>query len=117
MIELARLTDGTSLPASVRVLTRARCSRPMSWGVFQPTIVLPESLCRRENGTQLRMLLLHELAHVMRHDAWGNAMLNLALPVLYLHPLYWWLRGRVRMAAELIADPKGGALPVDDPGG
>src|SRR5262249_32257319 len=32
------------------------------------------------------------------------AVLNLALPVLYLHPLYWWLKGRVRIAAELVAD-------------
>ena len=102
LIELARFSDRASPLA--RIVTSASCSRPMSFGVFRPVIVLPEALCRRESATQLRMLLLHELAHVVRRDAWGNAVLNLALPVLYAHPLYWWLKGQVRMAAELIAD-------------
>lgn len=108
LVDLARLPDGGSLPA--RVLTSGTCRRPISFGVFQPAVVLPESLCRREKSAQLRMLLLHELAHVVRRDAWGNAVLNLALPVLYVHPLYWWLKGQVRMAAELIADDWAAAL-------
>src|SRR5262249_18126304 len=49
-------------------------------------------------------------AHVLRRDAWGNLMLNAALPVLYFHPLYWWLKSQVRMAAELVADDWAGRL-------
>jgi hypothetical protein len=80
------------------------CTRAISWGVVWPVIVLPESMCRRGNETQLRAILLHELAHVARRDAWGNALLSLALPVLYWQPLFWWLRSQVRLAAELVAD-------------
>jgi multidrug efflux pump subunit AcrA (membrane-fusion protein) len=52
----------------------------------------------------LRHVLLHELAHVERRDARGHALLNLAFPVLFVHPLYWLLRRHVHFARELIAD-------------
>ena len=34
----------------------------------------------------------------------GNLLFELAFPLLFFHPLYWWLRAEVRMAAELVAD-------------
>jgi hypothetical protein len=53
---------------------------------------------------QLRSVLLHELGHVVQRDAWGNLLFCLAFPLLYWHPLYWLLRSRARLAAELVAD-------------
>jgi hypothetical protein len=44
------------------------------------------------------------LTHVARGDARGQLLFNLAFPLLYFHPLYWWLRSRVHLADELIAD-------------
>jgi beta-lactamase regulating signal transducer with metallopeptidase domain len=87
-----------------RLLVSRHCSRPISWGVWRPTIVLPLALARRRHREQLRMVLLHELAHVVRRDARGNALVCLGFPLLYPHPTFWWLRAQVRLAAELLAD-------------
>ncbi|MBN2296112.1 MAG: M56 family metallopeptidase [Pirellulales bacterium] len=82
----------------------SNCARPVVFGLFCPKIMLPAELCRRERQRQLRHVLLHELAHVKRGDAWGHLLFNLALPLLYFHPIYWWINGRVRFDRELIAD-------------
>ena len=87
-----------------RLLVSARCRRPFSCGVFRATVVLPEALTVPENHGRLRQVLLHELAHVRQRDAWGNALLNLALPLLWFHPLYWLLRHDAHLARELVAD-------------
>ncbi len=42
--------------------------------------------------------------HIRNGDLRQLAVLRLLLPVLYLHPLYWWMRRRVRLDQELLAD-------------
>jgi len=86
------------------LITSAICHRPLSFGVWQPTIVLPATLCKADRADALRHVLLHEDAHIRQRDAVGGLLINMALPVLYFHPLYWWVRSQGQMAAELIAD-------------
>lgn len=92
--------------ARPRLLVSTRCRQAFSCGIWRPTIVLPAEACRPGRTAQVRHVLLHELGHAAQRDAWGNFVLNLALPVLYVHPLYWWLRRQVRVARELIADDR-----------
>ncbi|MEO1529283.1 MAG: M56 family metallopeptidase [Planctomycetota bacterium] len=80
------------------------CKRPVSYGIFRPTIVLPEILCDPDRQKTLRHVLLHEQTHVDRRDAIGNALMNAAAPLLWFHPLYWYLRSTATFARELIAD-------------
>jgi len=87
-----------------RLLVSGRSGRVFSFGLWRATIVLPAGICLPRSGVAIRHLLAHELAHVRRRDSLGRLVLNLALPLLYFHPLYWRLRGGVALAAEVIAD-------------
>jgi hypothetical protein len=87
-----------------RLLVSDRCRRPVSCGIFRPTVLLPAGCVRQGRLDQLRQILLHEVGHVRQGDALGNALLNLAMPLLYFHPLYWLLRADVHLARELVAD-------------
>jgi len=89
-----------------RLLVTAARSRPFCWGWRRPVIVLPERLCAPELADALPAVLAHELSHARRRDGLGQALYAAALPLLFFHPLYWWLRARVRLAAELIADDR-----------
>ena len=100
--QFAGLWEGRRPPA--RLLVSGRSRRPVSCGMFRPTILLPAGAVDPANASQLRQVLLHELGHVRQRDAWGNALFNLALPVLYFHPLYWLARREAHLARELIAD-------------
>lgn len=92
-----------------RLLVSAKSRHAFSHGVLLPVIVLPTVLCHTKLAPPLRKVLLHELAHVARRDALGRLACNLALPVLWFHPLYWWLRRQTEFAAELLADDRAAA--------
>ncbi|QDU44963.1 BlaR1 peptidase M56 [Symmachiella dynata] len=87
-----------------RLLVSSKCRRAFSCGWWRPTIVLPLECCEESRADQLRQILLHELAHLQQGDQRGRVLFNLALPLLYVHPLYWWIRSRTYLAAELVAD-------------
>ena len=76
----------------------------MSFGALRPKIMLPAAICQGENSDVLRYVLCHEQVHVDRRDACGHFVLNLAMPFLYFHPFYWWIRSQVTFCRELIAD-------------
>lgn len=97
---------GADGPARPLLLVSRRCARPMSWGVRRAVIVLPVRLVRRRHLVQLRAVLLHELAHVARRDIRGDLLVCAALPLVYFHPLFWWLRAQLRLATELLADDR-----------
>lgn len=78
--------------------------RPASCGIVRPTVLVGEEECRPSSRSRLRQVLLHEAAHLRQHDAWGNALFNLAMPLLWLHPLYWLLWSETSLARELVAD-------------
>src|SRR5688572_13237600 len=95
------LPDGAVEP---HVLLVPQLARPASLGVWRPVILLPAALLRDAPVARVRQVVLHELGHVMRRDAVGNAIFNLALPALWFHPLYWWLRAQASLSRELVAD-------------
>ncbi|MGE0607594.1 MAG: M56 family metallopeptidase [Pirellulales bacterium] len=90
--------------ARPRLLVSGHCPRPVTFGLWRPTIVLPRSCCLVERRSQLAHVLRHELGHIRQRDAWGQALFNIALPLLFWNPLYWLLRGRARLCRELLAD-------------
>ena len=94
----------------ISVFQSPRCAGPFAFGLLRPTIVLPGNDGGKEVRPAIVQALRHELAHAERHDAWGRALMNLAFPLIGLHPFYWWLRRNATFAAELIADDMAAAL-------
>jgi beta-lactamase regulating signal transducer with metallopeptidase domain len=90
----------------LRIVVSDRPTRPYCYGIRTPTIVIPASLCHAERRDRLRAVLLHELCHIDGKDLRDQALLALTLPLLYWHPLFWMLRRRLRLTAELLADER-----------
>ena len=88
----------------ISIIQSNRCGLPFAFGVFRPKIVLPTYSADSASQSELATALRHEFAHVLRGDAIGRLIMNLAVPLLALHPLYWWLRRRAIFAAEVLAD-------------
>ena len=87
----------------IRVRICEDCDRPISFGLFRATILLPVSFEKLDQVKQ-EHILRHELAHVAQRDAVGPFLFNLLFVILYFHPLYWLLRRKTNLARELIAD-------------
>jgi beta-lactamase regulating signal transducer with metallopeptidase domain len=87
-----------------RLLLSPRVGQPVALGVFRPTILLPAQAVETVAEEQLAAVLAHEWAHICRGDLWLLALARWLLVLLFAHPLYWWLRGRLRLDQETLAD-------------
>src|SRR6185437_6728429 len=78
---------------------------PMLWSpLFCPRVLVPCELWHRLTRDQRRTLLLHELAHLKRHDHWARWVELLATLVFWWNPLVWLARSQLRQAEELCCD-------------
>ena len=87
----------------IRVADAPNGLGPITWGVFRPVILLPfpALFWTRE---RLQAVLLHEAAHIRRHDSLSQ-MLSLLVGALYWpNPLVWLAARALRSEAEIAAD-------------
>jgi|GEM_PF-6770891 len=81
-----------------------RVNSAVALGAWTPKIVLPDDSVSESNAPAVRAALAHEWAHICHGDLWLLAIERLLLPLLAVHPLFWWLRRSVRLDQELLAD-------------
>lgn len=100
-----RCEDSLEVPSTVgsriSLLISPRAHRPFCYGIFRSRIVLPTTVA---DSNHRQHVLRHELVHLKRRDALTRAMMNIAMPLLYLNPFYWLLRRSAILASEHVAD-------------
>ena len=100
---LWEVSDRLALDEPPRLLRSEDGKMPFACGLFQPTIVLPAE-CDGWSLDRRRAVLLHELAHVRRHDLVGHTMGRLACAVYWFHPLVWTAAKQLRSESERACD-------------
>jgi beta-lactamase regulating signal transducer with metallopeptidase domain len=97
------VSDRLGLRQVPRLRQSATIKMPFACGVLRPTIVLP---AESENWSQDRRhaVLLHELAHVKRHDLIGHTVGRIACALYWFHPLVWTAAKRLRSESERACD-------------
>jgi bla regulator protein BlaR1 len=85
------------------LLTELDCS-PFLCGIRQPLVVIPRTLPETLNTTELKHVLLHELAHVQRRDLVWGWIGEIARMVYFFHPAVRWLYYRLKLDQELACD-------------
>jgi beta-lactamase regulating signal transducer with metallopeptidase domain len=97
-----------AIRAGVRRLVQLRESvhvlAPMAMGIFRSTIIVPTSLLVRLPADQLEAVLLHELAHIRRHDYLVNLIQSVVETTLFYHPAVWYVSQSVRAERENCCD-------------
>jgi beta-lactamase regulating signal transducer with metallopeptidase domain len=89
----------------VRVLRTREHSMPMVFGTRVPAIVLP-AVADTWSQDRRRAVILHELAHVARHDCLTQMAAAVACAVYWVHPGVWWVARRLRVDRELACDDR-----------
>jgi beta-lactamase regulating signal transducer with metallopeptidase domain/HEAT repeat protein len=103
MTPLFEIADRIGLDDAPRLLQSDEAKMPFACGIAKPTIVLP---AESESWTldRRRAVLLHELAHVRRHDLLGHTLGRLACAVYWFHPLVWTAAKQLRSESERACD-------------
>ena len=100
---LWEVSDRLGLEEPPLVLRSEDAKMPFACGVMKPTIVLPAE-CDAWTLDRRRAVLLHELAHVKRHDLIGHTLGRLACAVYWFHPLVWTAARNLRAESERACD-------------
>ncbi len=110
-----RVVDAPWLPLAVELaaelgitrrltfLESARATMPMAAGIFTPSVLMPED-ANRWPLERLRIVLLHELAHVKRRDCLTHVIAQLACALYWFNPLAWIAARHIRTERERACD-------------
>jgi hypothetical protein len=79
-------------------------SSPITFGLLRAVVVLPAGLPARLRESQLRDVLVHEYAHVLRRDHVVGLVQRVASIVLWPHPLVHLLNRELNRAREESCD-------------
>lgn len=99
-----RLRREIGIGRKVRVVVSQVCDSPAVAGVLWPTLVLPVALLTELSPEAIRAILLHELAHIRRHDYLLNLGQMLIEAVLFFNPAIWWMSRQIRIEREACCD-------------
>jgi uncharacterized protein (TIGR03435 family) len=101
---LDRLKQRIRIGLPVRLLVSARVNTLMVVGWLRPVVLTPVGALAGLPPEQVEALLLHELAHIRRHDYLFNLLQSIVETVLFYHPAVWWISSHIRAERELCCD-------------
>lgn len=89
---------------NVKVLFSKRVHVPIMLGTIRPVILLPISVCTQLTTEQVEAILVHELAHIRRHDYLVNIIQTLVETILFFNPFVWLTSSIIRREREHCCD-------------
>lgn len=98
------LAKQLKLPSTPKLLISLKAEVPMAIGWLKPVVLLPATMVTGLNAAQLEMLLLHELAHIRRHDYFVNFLQTLIELLFFFHPSVHWIGKQIRNEREYCSD-------------
>jgi len=82
----------------------ASATSPAVCGLSNPVILVPKNLTPGLSSGELRVVLLHELAHIKRRDLWVNLAQTILQIFYFYNPLLWLANAMIRRAREQAVD-------------
>ena len=101
---LDRLKTRIRVSRPVRLLVSSLVQAPAVVGWLRPVVLVPVGALTGLPPEQIEALLLHELAHIRRHDYLVNIVQSVVEALLFYHPAVWWVSGHIRAERELCCD-------------
>lgn len=92
------------LHTSPKLLLSLKINTPMAIGWIKPVVLIPASMVSGLAPSQLEMLILHELAHIRRHDYLVNFLQTMIEILFFFHPAVHWISKQMRNEREYCSD-------------
>lgn len=106
--ELVGLLESCRVQMGVRRRVELLCGQavvsPAVYGIWRPRLLLPTQVADECRSEALRLIFLHELAHVRRGDLWVHGLTRVFRVLHWFNPLLAWAFGRMRADREMATD-------------
>lgn len=96
--------EAVGLPGRIRLLASTRIDVPIVIGWLDPVVLWPLGALAGMSPPQIDAVLVHELAHIRRHDLFVNLVQCGIEAIFFHHPAAWWISAQVRDEREHCAD-------------
>jgi beta-lactamase regulating signal transducer with metallopeptidase domain len=91
-------------PRRVALCVSDEVKAPAAVGFLRPAIVVPPWALTELSVDELKVTLLHELAHLRRFDDWTNLVQKIVKAAFFFHPAVWWIEGKLTLEREMACD-------------
>jgi beta-lactamase regulating signal transducer with metallopeptidase domain/ankyrin repeat protein len=99
----AQIARDSGITRPVTLLVSDEVDVPLTWGMFNPRVLLPNSY-REWEARRFDNVLHHELAHVRRLDVFTALLGDLACALYWYNPLVWSAATQMRVEREIACD-------------
>ena len=82
----------------------AQVDIPLTIGYLKPIIIFPVALVNNLDTDQVEAILMHELAHIKRHDYLLNIIQCIMETLLCFNPFVWLISKTIRLEREYCCD-------------
>lgn len=103
--QVEEIINKSGIRRTVRVYTGRHFCSPVTCGMFQPRIILPEDF-DKEGEANIRNIILHELSHIRRFDVLKRVCMCMAVCVHWFNPLMWICLHLYRYDQEMACDER-----------
>lgn len=99
-----KLSAQLGIKRPVRIFVSSIVNSPLTIGFFKPVILVPIACINHLTTAQLEAVLLHELAHIRRHDYLLNIFLSVVEIFLFFNPFMQLISKQVKKERENSCD-------------
>lgn len=99
-----KLSKLLQIKRSITFLESQIVKTPVVIGWIKPVVLFPASVFLQLSAEELETILVHELAHIARHDYLVNLIQTSAEITLFYHPCVWWISAKIRAEREFSVD-------------
>ena len=100
---LKDVCEELNVGSQVELFQCSRINTAVIRGIFHPRVILPAT-ARGWSDQRLRLVLLHELAHIRRRDSLVEILACITLVLYWFNPLVWMTVRQMRVERERACD-------------
>ena len=101
---VARLRSELDISLPIELLESPEVEAPVVLGWRRPALILPHDIAVQLSPDMVEPLLVHEFAHIKRHDYVVNLLQAIVDLLLFFSPAAVWISKRIREAREYCCD-------------
>ena len=101
---LNKLKKTLNIKKEISIFQSAKVSAPMVIGYVKPCILFPLGVVNQLDVQEVEAVIIHELAHIQRHDFLINILQSIGEIVFYYHPAAWWISANIKAERENCCD-------------
>ena len=101
---MLEINEKLGIKKSIMLAESTLIKVPMVIGYFKPVVLLPAGAITGLSPEQIEAIILHELAHIKRHDYLINIVQSVVESILFYHPVIWWISSEIKDERENCCD-------------